>query len=1751
MAINRTYNYNDLRSEVTREIKGVVSEGATQGLTEGMAEALAHGLKGKIKINGNNIVFDDGDLKDGIRVAFNKALNDFDIKDVVKKQGLDISQLFNIDTNVLKQEIQDSLAEVDINPKSIKANKKLLGQLLAAEFRGIEVKDLDGATITQSFIQSIQRAAKISNEQIADINDGFKQLGDSSKQLDVFAENVTELLIRMQNAADGINDTKREISEFNKLLEGLDDQSFDKINDSLDEFQEKIQKGVMSASEAFAELKTRFNLDAVADDLKEFNGLLDMALTGFGSKSKPSAQQYWKNFSEGFEAANEDVKDLLKNLGLLNQSGGVDIIESGANNYGGIVGEQNTAIIRKNNGNITPENALELKNALDQAADAGVNCGRIIDVVSDKTNEFFVEVQSTQAGKAISTIGDEFESINTAALEASDEQIQKLFSDLKKLYDLGIQIDPENLTNILYDPAKGFGFIDLDLGKGNAAFESFEEMISAFRTTLGYQVDDIKTILDDETGSKLMEGFVKRIVIASSGIGDAVEDLQRAGLDELAKSLDSHSPSKKAENIGESVPQGEAKGIRNEIPEAEKAAKELGRATMDALKKELEPVSGNQYADVLNRSFETKNKTEANNQLKTAFEEYQKYFGEKGLDKHKIIRDMSDAGREAGFNYIKALEEAVSKGVAKNRISKYLIDDFRGVFDEEQAGMIKGGFSEYIHEQARILQELGSPELNQAGMKALSDYMERWDLLRAHQGDTDLFNDEDIRNDTELLRLMREELESVIKAKQQAVETKLTDEQEQFKEQNKEIKIESDAHAENTENIRKEAEAKKESEQHSPTPNDAAQVKAEADAHAENAEQIQKEAEAKKETVSTNTGLEAYEARYEFLKSAADGVHQAYEEALAREKELSELQASLMNTIENGGNRKAYDDAFRNARKYNLSVDDLYKQAVEHTARGSKTLDADQFAKGAAYYQQYVDALKNTDQEIQKVVVDGQDLSSTLLESAKSYAALGGADEALEKLKGVNLELVQTRDNLEKSKAPKNKADIQVESFAKILEKEREYQARQNSDSSEEVANAEKAADAEQKKAEAIKESTDAKEKEQAAGDNSKVVEQEQEEEAAIEKKTAARERSLEVKKEEQKSGDNSKAIEQNNREAESLNKLRAAAERRAQQQREAQNVSATTQAPVVIKAEDLSPVLMQLTNIIGLLERKNNLFIREGSIVAEQAAKEVGSLKEVAEVVASIVKNLQEASSKKINISFKGLESLNTLVGKDLTGIVSALQSLAKVGEVNMSVKTNGIKGLEALTNLNLDKLQDRLDEAWIHIDDFAKNLNAIQIKDDSLFNALNNLMKDGEKLKNLATALKASKKQIDNVTEAISKPKEQSKTKVDLSAWKELKGAVQEYYELRAKGHEGRTEAEKQRLHDIYQIWNSIKNKVQETTEALKAQGQSTKLVEDVTRAYTTGFEEWQQQRANDKKNSVLTAANKKAEQYQKNLDKYPTKYLEGVTDKLVELQGLLKSLEGKSINLVKPEELQQVEQLTSDIEKMMASAEWRTANEKKIGSIANEINQYRHQWTGMGADFETQFANLEKAARSAKSQMDLDNVIRQFNDLKSNVRDAGKEVKSFWTRLGEQVQHTNDKLLGTYLSFQDIIRYTREAAQAVIELDSALTELRKVSDESTERLAVSFQKSAATAKELGSTVDSVINQTADWSRLGFKIDEAEDLARITTLFQTVGDNMTTETASQAMISTLKGFEMSANQAEDIVDKYNIIARVIGEVA
>jgi TP901 family phage tail tape measure protein len=115
-------------------------------------------------------------------------------------------------------------------------------------------------------------------------------------------------------------------------------------------------------------------------------------------------------------------------------------------------------------------------------------------------------------------------------------------------------------------------------------------------------------------------------------------------------------------------------------------------------------------------------------------------------------------------------------------------------------------------------------------------------------------------------------------------------------------------------------------------------------------------------------------------------------------------------------------------------------------------------------------------------------------------------------------------------------------------------------------------------------------------------------------------------------------------------------------------------------------------------------------------------------------------------------------------------------------------------------------------------------------------------------------------------------------------------------------------------------------------------------------------------------------------------------------------------------------------------------------------------------------------------------------------------------------------------------------KQGVQYVREIDAALTELKKVTDETEASYDRFLQTASKTAGKLGSTVSDFVNATADFARLGYNIEQASKLAEAASVYKNVGDGITdVAQASESIISTMKAFGIEANNAMGIVDRFN----------
>lgn len=189
----------------------------------------------------------------------------------------------------------------------------------------------------------------------------------------------------------------------------------------------------------------------------------------------------------------------------------------------------------------------------------------------------------------------------------------------------------------------------------------------------------------------------------------------------------------------------------------------------------------------------------------------------------------------------------------------------------------------------------------------------------------------------------------------------------------------------------------------------------------------------------------------------------------------------------------------------------------------------------------------------------------------------------------------------------------------------------------------------------------------------------------------------------------------------------------------------------------------------------------------------------------------------------------------------------------------------------------------------------------------------------------------------------------------------------------------------------------------------------------------------------------------------------------------------------------------------------------------------------------DYGTALADLSEKQRNATTKGELQALNAQVKAIQQEAILAGKTGNSFFSELGRATMQIAE-FAGVYGMIQNVVMDSgRKMVESVVDVNSAMIELQKVSSAPQNQINSYFDSATESAVKYGAKISEVIQSTADWSRLGYGLKDAAELSDVTTLLTNVGDNMSQEKSSEGLISTLKGFNMQASEAESIVDKVN----------
>ena len=217
------------------------------------------------------------------------------------------------------------------------------------------------------------------------------------------------------------------------------------------------------------------------------------------------------------------------------------------------------------------------------------------------------------------------------------------------------------------------------------------------------------------------------------------------------------------------------------------------------------------------------------------------------------------------------------------------------------------------------------------------------------------------------------------------------------------------------------------------------------------------------------------------------------------------------------------------------------------------------------------------------------------------------------------------------------------------------------------------------------------------------------------------------------------------------------------------------------------------------------------------------------------------------------------------------------------------------------------------------------------------------------------------------------------------------------------------------------------------------------------------------------------------------------------------------------------------------------------KTAQSVAEKINA--QQITGF-SDLKKQISIFESTKGSSpvkanlatlKTQIDtgaisFEDAQNQFAQLQSQVIKS-KSVMDLFSSSTMQALGKIIALGSAAKTFQIMYNYVKD-------IDDAMTELKKVTEETDSAYSDFLERASSRTQTLGVTLTNYINATSEFARLGYSLSQSEELAEAAVLYNNVGDGVkSVSDGAGSIISTMKAFGEESYSAMQIVDKFNKI--------
>lgn len=224
--------------------------------------------------------------------------------------------------------------------------------------------------------------------------------------------------------------------------------------------------------------------------------------------------------------------------------------------------------------------------------------------------------------------------------------------------------------------------------------------------------------------------------------------------------------------------------------------------------------------------------------------------------------------------------------------------------------------------------------------------------------------------------------------------------------------------------------------------------------------------------------------------------------------------------------------------------------------------------------------------------------------------------------------------------------------------------------------------------------------------------------------------------------------------------------------------------------------------------------------------------------------------------------------------------------------------------------------------------------------------------------------------------------------------------------------------------------------------------------------------------------------------------------------------------------------------------AMTQIRNTESKSLGigvaeRSANAVRKYYEDNSKAVKKYGIELKDLENRYRQAATVADKAKLDNEFKNLKASISSQGLNGKSFFAEMNRGFKQIGQFAL-TYGAIQRVPYILKQMASEVLSVDTAMTNLYKVTDETTAKYNDFLNNAGSISKSIGRDMSSYITQTSEWAKLGYSMDQSANLSKISSIYSNVGE-VDDKTAVSDLVTVMKAYDINYDKALSIVDKYN----------